>query len=110
MVIAGPPSIAASHRKRRISAGGDDADFSLAGMCAAVGVIELFAQFCANQLVRRAIAGTAEKYFSGTRGPWIIFAWVGDGQRASPACAAAHAGDPQKECIKHGIFLRSPKS
>jgi len=44
-------------------------------MCAAVGVTELFAQFCANQLVRRAIAGAVEKYFQGVCGPWIIFAW-----------------------------------
>jgi hypothetical protein len=84
--------------------------FSSAGTCAAVGVTELFAQFCANQLVRRAITGAAEKYFQGARGPWIIFAWVGGGQRTLPACAAPHAGATQEECIKRGIFLRSPKS
>jgi hypothetical protein len=70
-----------------------------------VDAAELLAQFCANQLVRRAIGGACEKYFPGVTRPWIVSARASSGSPAWRARVASHAGGMQQDCIKHGIFL-----
>jgi hypothetical protein len=104
-VIAGPPCSRHPHRERQIVAG-DDADFFFRRRArTTVGAAELLAQFCANQLVRRAIGGACEKYFPGVTRPWIVSARASSGSPAWRARVASHAGGMQQDCIKHGIFL-----